>query len=264
MTIELSLRNLVAYAGQIALIAGTAAIAARLLGLRSPRVMLAYWQIVLFGCLVLPLFQSWEYAAPPPAPPVSLALADQKVLPSDAIVISSAAPAPWRTASLVFLAIGAGMFARSLWLVTGAFRLRRLRVSAQPLVPLPESFAVAQERVGARAAVLASDRLAGPITFGLLRPVVIVPPNLDAMPGHVQAAIAHHELLHVRRRDWVWEIFEEALRTIFWFHPVIWWLIGRIQLCREQVVDGITIGLIASRERYLDALLVVALNKSPV
>ena len=93
---------------------------------------------------------------------------------------------------------------------------------------------------------------------------MIVPPSVLAMPHHVQKAIACHELLHVRRRDWIFEVLEEGLRTVFWFHPAIWWLIGRIQLSREQVVDRAAVGLTESKERYIDALLVVALNKSRV
>jgi TonB family protein len=50
---------------------------------------------------------------------------------------------------------------------------------------------------------------------------------------------------------------------VLWFHPAVWWLIGRIQLTREQVVDQAVIGLTESRERYVEALLAVAIAKSP-
>ena len=46
----------------------------------------------------------------------------------------------------------------------------------------------------------------------------------------MQSAVACHELLHVNRRDWVWNTLEELVRTFFWFHPGIHWLIARIQL----------------------------------
>ena len=78
------------------------------------------------------------------------------------------------------------------------------------------------------------------------------------MPPHVQEAIACHELLHVRRRDWLHEIFEEAVVAVLWFHPAVWVLIGRIRLAREQVVDEATIQLTDSRERYVESLLTVA------
>ena len=154
--------------------------------------------------------------------------------------------------------------ARALWLAIGLCRLRRLRRTASPVLPPPAAFLLAQDRIGVRASVYTSDRISGPITFGVISPVVMLPPSAGTLPSHVQEAIACHELLHVQRRDWLWEVLEEAVRTICWFHPAVWWLIGRIQLSREQAVDQAVIELTRSRDRYLDALLVVALTKSPI
>src|SRR6185369_5706884 len=123
--------------------------------------------------------------------------------------------------------------------------------------PLPEPMTRAQERVGVSATMCVSTRIAGPITFGLLRPVVVFPPGVTAMDRSVQHAIACHELIHVRRRDWLFQLLEEGVRTLLWFHPAIWWLIGRIQLTREQVVDQASVAVIESRERYVEALLAV-------
>ena len=83
-------------------------------------------------------------------------------------------------------------------------------------------------------------------------------PGICDMPAHVQEAIACHELLHVQRRDWLYELLEAAVVTVLWFHPAIWMLIGRIRLAREQVVDEATIRLTESRERYVESLLAVA------
>ena len=52
-----------------------------------------------------------------------------------------------------------------------------------------------------------------------------------------QQAIACHEMAHIRRGDWGYTIAEEIIRAVFWFHPCIWWLLGQIQLTREQAVD---------------------------
>ena len=51
---------------------------------------------------------------------------------------------------------------------------------------------------------------------------------------------------------------EELLRSLLWFHPCVWWLLGRIQLCREQVVDADTIALTEDREVYLETLIAFA------
>jgi TonB family protein len=161
------------------------------------------------------------------------------------------------------IVIVSGIAIRALWLTTGAFALRRLRTSAIPLEPIPASIRRAQERIATRARICISDLVSSPLTFGLLRPIVLVPRSVTAMPSHVQEAIAYHELLHVRRRDWLSEILEEAIRSVLWFHPAIWWLIGRIQHTREEVVDQAVIQLTESKEHYVESLLAVALAHSP-
>src|SRR5260370_7057996 len=63
---------------------------------------------------------------------------------------------------------------------------------------------------------------------------------------------------HVRRGHWAVAMAQEAVRALFWFQPAIWWLLGQIQLNREQAVDAEVIRITASREQYIDALLAVA------
>jgi TonB family protein len=48
------------------------------------------------------------------------------------------------------------------------------------------------------------------------------------------------------------------VRAGLWFHPAIWWLLGEIQLAREQTVDRAVIEMTKAREQYVDALLTVA------
>jgi TonB family protein len=59
----------------------------------------------------------------------------------------------------------------------------------------------------------------------------------------------------VRRYDWILIIGEEIVRSIFWFHPAIWWLLSRIHLSREQSVDYEVVRLTGSTQPYLDTLL---------
>ena len=103
-----------------------------------------------------------------------------------------------------------------------------------------------------------SDAISSPVTFGLLRPAVLLPANFPELDASVQDAILCHEILHVRRRDWLFTLVEELVRSVFWFHPAIWWLLGEIGLAREQVVDRQVVELTRSRDEYLDALLAIA------
>ena len=100
------------------------------------------------------------------------------------------------------------------------------------------------------------------MTFGVRRPVILFPARFAEMDPAMQETIACHELLHVHRMDWLFTLGEEIVRALFWFHPAIWWLLGEIQLTREQVVDQEVVRLTQSREPYLNALLAIASTRA--
>jgi TonB family protein len=262
MTAALWLHDLAVYGLQSTLLIGAGAALARLLRIHDPKATLAYWRTLLLACLLLPFCQPWQTIVPQVDPSAIVpGVGDE--------VVTIPAPVParlpaWPLDAAVLLLVASGIAVRGVWLAAGAVSLFRLRRTASPLVPRPRSIDVAEQRVGVRAEVRVSNAIAGPITFGAIRPVIIFPPSVLGLDEAVQEAIACHELLHVRRGDWLDEIVEEAVRTILWFHPAARWLIGRIQLSREQVVDHAVIALTQSRDRYVDALMAVALTKTRV
>ncbi|HEU5020753.1 MAG TPA: M56 family metallopeptidase, partial [Bryobacteraceae bacterium] len=107
-------------------------------------------------------------------------------------------------------------------------------------------------------AILISEEVKGPVTFGLFRPVVLLPATFPGMPKAMRDAILSHELLHVARSDWAYTLIEEFVRAVFWFHPAIWWVLGEIQLAREQTVDRAVIEMTQARDPYVDTLLAMA------
>ncbi len=96
------------------------------------------------------------------------------------------------------------------------------------------------------------------MTYGWLRPSILLPTRVLALPPALREPIACHELIHVNRRDWLFVIAEEFLRSALWFHPAVWFVLSRIQLAREQVVDREVVRLTENRDSYLDALVAVA------
>jgi TonB family protein len=142
------------------------------------------------------------------------------------------------------------MIVRLGWLATGFWRLARLRRHSRPLRPVSSWSVEADIRI--------SGAISSPVTFGILRPAVLLPANFSELDESVQEAILCHEILHVRRRDWLFTLAEELVRSVFWYHPAIWWLLGEIGLAREQVVDRQVVELTRSRDQYLDALLAIA------
>ena len=85
------------------------------------------------------------------------------------------------------------------------------------------------------------ERLGQPVTFGILHRWCSCPNRLPHASRAVQRAVLAHELWHVRRRDWLWVLIEEAIRAAFWFNPAMWWLVSRVQSSREEVVDELTV-----------------------
>jgi TonB family protein len=98
----------------------------------------------------------------------------------------------------------------------------------------------------------------GPAAFGLLDPIIILPRSFLELEQDAQCAIVCHELLHVKRNDWLVTVIEELIGACLWFHPAVWWLLSQTKLAREQVVDAEVIRLTAAPDLYIDALLAMS------
>jgi len=122
---------------------------------------------------------------------------------------------------------------------------------------MPGAFETLQRRTGAVADFRVSPDVPGPVTFGFFRPVILMPENCM-----LNDSIACHELVHVRRRDWLFTVVEECILSVFWFHPAMWWLVAEIQLAREEAVDREVVLLLNTREQYLESLLTLAAAKA--
>ncbi|MDE2793807.1 MAG: M56 family metallopeptidase [Gemmatimonadota bacterium] len=76
-----------------------------------------------------------------------------------------------------------------------------------------------------------------PMTFGALRPVILVPRSLLDAPGSLGPVLAH-ELVHIRRADYSWAIVDCLISAAFAYHPLVWLLRRGIERCRETSCDA--------------------------
>jgi len=246
----LLLNDLVLYSLQVGLLVGLAAFLPGALRLRLPGVRLAYWQLLLVACLALPLVRPWKQ-------PVVAFTFQNGVVAAPALggVLAPAAPRFTQTdIALAILAVG--ILVRLGWLAIGFLRLRRYRIHSKPFAS--DGGWSAHTAWSVEADLRVSEDIASPVTFGLFRPVILLPPAFHELPASAQEAILAHECLHVRRKDWLFTFIEELIRAVLWFHPAIWWLLGEIELAREQTVDRLAVEITNGREEYVDALLAVA------
>jgi TonB family protein len=239
----LAFDNLLSWSAQILLVVLVAASVPAILRLSVAKARLAYWQMVLLSCLYLPFAHPWVHE--------TIIFSQVASMPVSAIVrttpgVSVEMPA----SSWVMLVVAAGCLARFLWLLSGFWRMHRFRRNSTELHPSSSWSAEADIRI--------SHDVQSPVTFAYWRPVVLLPRTFTALDEATREAILCHEILHVRRKDWLFTLAEELVRTALWFHPAIWWVLGEIQLSREQSVDKEVIDMTRSPDEYVDALLAIA------
>ncbi|HXF27927.1 MAG TPA: M56 family metallopeptidase, partial [Bryobacteraceae bacterium] len=240
----ITLHNLAAYSGQVLLLIAAGGALIALLKIENPRVRLTSYQGLLAVCVLLPLLEPWRQAAANASVTISQGAAfAASAARAHGIVLPS-----WQQ-SILYIA-GAGIALRLLWILIGFCRLAAYRQRARPE---PLAHLALQERLAVQPEIYISDDVTGPVTFGWLRPTILIPANWRG-----NEAVACHELLHVRRRDWLFTVIEQLILSALWFHPGVWWLVGQIQLAREEAVDRETVRILESREDYLDTLLRVA------
>jgi beta-lactamase regulating signal transducer with metallopeptidase domain/peptidoglycan/xylan/chitin deacetylase (PgdA/CDA1 family) len=125
--------------------------------------------------------------------------------------------------------------------VGGWLLLRRLRRSAEPVAARFEELAA---RVAGRLRVSRPVRLCrsalveAPAVVGHLRPLILVPASAFAglTPAQLEAVIAH-ELAHVARRDYLFNLLQTAAETLLFYHPAVWWVSARARAEREHACD---------------------------
>ena len=86
--------------------------------------------------------------------------------------------------------------------------------------------------------LVGSDTSLEPGVFGILRPVLLWPREIDLRLDDAQVrAVLAHELAHVHRRDNLTAAMHMVVEAVFWFHPVVWWIGARLVDERERACD---------------------------
>ncbi len=100
-----------------------------------------------------------------------------------------------------------------------------------------------------------SAALAVPVTFGVMRPAVLLPEGWESWSDAQLDSVFMHELSHVARRDALAERISLIHRSIFWFSPLSWWLDRELAKLAEQASDEAALSSGIDREQYAETLL---------
>jgi beta-lactamase regulating signal transducer with metallopeptidase domain/HEAT repeat protein len=169
---------------------------------------------------------------------------------------------PWGNRRVVLAGVaalwGIGVLEMLLRWTAGAWLLRRLRRGAVEVSgPAAEVFSSCRLELGAgsRVRLAAHPGVRSPVLLGLFRPIILVPIDWPALPVTVQRAGLLHELAHVLRRDHWLTPLVQLIRVGFFFHPLVRWLLARMERERELLCDEIVLHRGIDRRDYARMLL---------
>ena len=158
-----------------------------------------------------------------PAPSQGGVIPDVPALPMEPgqIPVPEAAPAaveiPWLT--ILYLA---GAAALALLFLVSYRRSVRIFRTALPLTHPAVNQWRGQIPALRGVPIRRCDRIRSPLTYGLIRPVVLLPKELDCGDTQELGYVLLHEGAHIRHRDAWWKLLLAAALCVHWFNPLVW------------------------------------------
>ena len=255
-----SASSLLEMALRATVILGAAGLASLALRRASASLRHLVWVSALAGVLALPLASRllplwtvpvWVDLVPAPGAVLLRANAAVNERPATPVVEAAAA----RTAA----AVPVGAPARpsrtfplaALWLAGAGLLLLRAALGWAAALRLRWACRPAREEAASLARVLAAElgiarpvrvvEAAGaamPVTWGLFRPVVVIPAG--ANPARLRVILTH-ELAHIARGDYFQHLVGQAACALYWFHPLVWLAQAEALRLRERAADDLVL-----------------------
>ncbi len=103
-----------------------------------------------------------------------------------------------------------------------------------------------------------SDEVAVPCTWGLFRPVVLLPDEAFAWSEDRVRMVLTHELGHIKRIDWVTQLVSHVACSLHWFNPLAWIARRRVIAEQEAATDDLVLYCGDAARDYANSLLDIA------
>ena len=195
-----------------------------------------------------------------PAAPVTPAALPVLIVPTQpaAAPMPQPAPAPFPVWTVLWISVGLLLAA---WFLIRYVRWRRRFREALPAdCPGLDAWFQLRRRVQVRV----TDQITAPLTYGLFRPVILLPRTMDFADEEALTCVLAHERAHIRRLDGLLKLALTAAVCLHWFNPAVWvlYVLGNRDMelrCDEAAVLALGED---SRERYALALIRLAENRN--
>ena len=103
-----------------------------------------------------------------------------------------------------------------------------------------------------------ADAASMPLTWGMLRPRILLPASAQEWSAARRRAVLSHELAHIARHDWFVQICAELARGMYWFHPLVWFAGTSLRNESERACDDSVLNSGINASDYASQLLDLA------
>ncbi len=156
----------------------------------------------------------------------------------------------WAEWAMIIWGAGAAVTAGWLLLCLYHVRGRLLRRRSQVPISVQRVFAACRQELGIRRriSIRMQAAISVPAITGVLRPVLILPANLETGDEETLRHIILHELTHYKNGDLVMIQIMNVLNVLYWFNPLVWLCFRLMRKDMETICDQRVLGMTA-RER---------------
>jgi bla regulator protein BlaR1 len=142
--------------------------------------------------------------------------------------------------------------------------LNRIKKSSTATLPQQWNIALGkillENNISRKVKLLVSEYVTSPITIGFIKPLIIFPTAyINKISTSDAEAILLHEVAHIKRNDYFFNIILLTIETILFFNPFVWLISRHIKIEREQSCDDFVTTSIANPANYARTLLQIEL-----
>jgi hypothetical protein len=105
--------------------------------------------------------------------------------------------------------------------------------------------------------LLSHDKTMVPLTWGVIKPVVMMPVESQSWSENQRSVALYHELSHIKRGDYLVMILARISRAIYWFNPLSWVVLGMIKKEQEKACDELVLKAGIKPSTYAENLLFI-------
>jgi beta-lactamase regulating signal transducer with metallopeptidase domain len=103
--------------------------------------------------------------------------------------------------------------------------------------------------------LLSHDKTMVPFTWGIFKPIVMMPKESQNWSENQRSSALYHELSHIKRGDYLVMILARISRAVYWFNPLSWIVLGMVKREQEKACDELVLKAGIKPSTYAENLL---------